>query len=311
MDRPVVVVGSLNLDLVVRPEHAPAAGETVFAPRLDQFPGGKGGNQAVAAARLSTPTAMVGCVGRDGFGERLIQSLLADGVDTRPVLRSETVGTGTALITVDAAGQNRIVVVAGANAEVTPQVVEANASLIASASVLLLQLEVPVASCERAAQIAAAAGVPVILDPAPAPAGPLPARLRESVWLLTPNETEATALGGVPVRGREGAEEAARALAAQGYRRLVIKVGGEGAYLWTDGAGTWFDAFTVPVVDTTAAGDAFAGGVAAALYRRCPLTEAVRWGMAAGALAVTRPGAQPAMGSLQELEALLRGRELA
>lgn len=311
MDRPVVVVGSLNLDLVVSPQHAPAAGETVFAPRLDQFPGGKGGNQAVAAARLSTPVAMVGCVGADGFGERLLQSLLADGVDTKPVLRSETAGTGTALITVDGTGQNRIVVVAGANAEVTPEVVEANASLIASASVLLLQLEIPAASCQRAAEIAAAAGVPVILDPAPAPAGPLPAGLCESVWLLTPNETEAAALSGVPVRGRQGAEKAARALAAQGYRQVVIKVGGEGAYLCQDGVGTWFDAFSVPVVDTTAAGDAFAGGVAAALQRRCDLTEAVRWGMAAGALAVTRPGAQPAMGSLEELQGLLRGREQA
>ncbi|WP_374713066.1 ribokinase [Symbiobacterium terraclitae] len=312
MDRPVVVVGSLNLDLVVTPARAPAAGETVFAPRLDQFPGGKGGNQAVAAARLSTPVAMVGRVGQDAFGDRLLESLRADGVATEAVSRSATAGTGTAVITVDATGQNRIVVVPGANAEVTPEVVEACRPLIASASVLLLQLEVPVEACLRAAELAAAAGVPVILDPAPAPGEPLPRRLRECTWLVTPNESEAATLTGIPVEGRRGAEEAARALAAQGFRQVLIKCGGEGACLYREGACAWFDAFTVPVVDTTAAGDAFAGGLAAALQRGMALDEAVRWGMAAGALAVTRAGAQPAMGTLGELMALLeRGRQQA
>lgn len=312
MHRPVVVVGSLNLDLVVTPARAPAAGETVFAPRLDQFPGGKGGNQAVAAARLSTPVVMVGRVGQDAFGDRLLESLRADGVATEAVSRSATAGTGTAVITVDATGQNRIVVVPGANAEVTPEVVEACGPLIASASVLLLQLEVPVEACLRAAELAAAAGVPVILDPAPAPGELLPRRLRECAWLVTPNETEAATLTGVPVEGRRGAEEAARALEAQGFRQVLIKLGGEGACLYRNGAGAWFDAFTVPVVDTTAAGDAFAGGLAAALHRGMALDEAVRWGMAAGALAVTRAGAQPAMGTLDELKALLgTGRQQA
>ncbi len=306
MDRPVVVVGSLNLDLVVNPERAPAAGETVFAPRLDQFPGGKGANQAVAAARLSAAVAMVGRVGQDAFGDRLLESLRADGVATEGISRSATAGTGTAVITVEATGQNRIVVVSGANAEVTPELVEAHGPLIASASALLLQLEVPVEACVRAAELAAAAGVPVILDPAPAPAEPLPEPLRRNTWLITPNETEAAALTGVPVAGRCGAEEAARVLWAQGFRQVLIKLGGEGAYLFRGGAGQWFEPFRVPVVDTTAAGDAFAGGLAAALHRGMALEEAVRWGMAAGALAVTRPGAQPAMGNLDELMTLLR-----
>nr|PZN73111.1 MAG: ribokinase [Bacillota bacterium] len=302
----MVVVGSLNMDLVVNPERAPAAGETVFAPRLDQFPGGKGANQAVAAARLGTPVAMVGRVGQDAFGDRLLESLRADGVNTGAVSRSAAAGTGTAVITVDATGQNRIVVVPGANAEVTPELVEAHRDLIASACALLLQLEVPVAACVRAAELAAAAGVPVILDPAPAPAEPLPESLRRHTWLITPNETEAAALTGVRVEGRRGAEEAARVLAAQGFRQVLIKLGGEGAYLFRGGEGRWFDAFRVPVVDTTAAGDAFAGGLAAALCRGLELEDAVRWGMAAGALAVTRPGAQPAMGTLAELTTLLR-----
>lgn len=310
MDKRVVVVGSLNLDLVVRPLRAPAAGQTVFAERMDQFPGGKGGNQAVAAARLSTPVAMIGRVGDDPFGRQLLDSLESDGVDTAAISRSATAGTGTALITVDATGQNRIVVVPGANAEVTPALVEEHRALIRSASVLLLQLEVPVESCLRAAEIAAEAGVPVILDPAPAPPVPLPVRLRELTALVTPNEMEATVLTAVAVEGRRGADEAARALAAQGFSRVVIKAGSEGAYLYQSGQGEWIDAFPVRVVDTTAAGDAFAGGVAAALHRGFCLTTALRWGAAAGALAVTRPGAQPSMSTLGEMIASLQsGRE--
>lgn len=303
MSRPVVVVGSLNLDLVVRPRQAPAAGETVFAPALERYPGGKGGNQAVAAARLGAPVVMVGRVGNDGFGADLVASLEADGIAVAPVSRSDTAGTGTALITVEATGQNRIVVVPGANGEVTPALVDRHAERIRSASALLLQLEVPLDACVRAAEIAAGAGVPVILDPAPAPAEPLPKRLRELVWLVTPNETEACALTGLA-----DPEAAARALLDQGFRRVVVKAGGAGAYLLDRDGGRWFESFRVPVVDTTAAGDAFAGGLAAALQAGLPLKEAVVWGTAAGALAVTRAGAQPSMGTLAELKNLLTRR---
>lgn len=310
MTKPVVVVGSLNLDLVVRPEKAPVAGETVFAPELARYPGGKGGNQAVAAARLGVPVAMVARVGQDAFGNELLESLRQNGVSVDAVSRSDTAGTGTAVITVDRTGQNRIVVVAGANSEVTPQLVQHHRDVIRSASVLLLQLEVPVESCVEAARIAAEAGVPVILDPAPAPEKPLPVELCRATWLVTPNETEAERLTGVAVRGAEGAAAAARALLAQGFERAVVKLGGEGAYLLARGEdeGLWIEPFRVPVVDTTAAGDAFAGGLAAALARGLALPEALRWASAAGALAVTRPGAQPAMGTLAELTALLEDK---
>lgn len=308
MDRPVVVAGSLNMDLVVRPLRAPAAGETVFAPRLERFPGGKGGNQAVAAARLGAPVAMVGCVGADGFGDELLANLGAEGVGVTAIARSSVAGTGTALITVDATGQNRIVVISGANGEVDAALVDRHADLLRSAAVLLLQLEIPVAGCLRAAEIACAAGVPVILDPAPAPSEPLPPGLRDLVWLITPNETEASVMTGLPVTGRTGVPEAAAALAAQGFRRVIVKAGAAGAYLLEGGQGRWFDPFSVPAVDTTAAGDAFAGGLAAALARGLSLEESVRWGTAAGALAVTRAGAQPSMGTLAELQALLEDR---
>lgn len=307
MTKPVVVVGSLNLDLVVRPERAPAAGETVFAPRLERYPGGKGGNQAVAAARLGVPVSMVARVGEDSFGDELIASLRENGVSTEAVTRSQTAGTGTALITVDKTGQNRIVVVPGANSEVSPKLVDRYRDLIRSAAVVLLQLEVPTDAVIWAAHTAADAGVPVILDPAPAPSEPLPEELRKYTWLVTPNETEAETLTGVTVNGRQGAPLAARALLEQGFQRALIKLGGDGAFLLEKGAreGTWIQSFPVKVVDTTAAGDAFAGGLAAALAMGKDLPEALRWASATGALAVTRPGAQPAMGTLAEVKALL------
>lgn len=308
MAKPIVVVGSLNLDLVVRTQRAPAAGETVMAERLERIPGGKGGNQAVGAARLGSPVIMIGRVGDDPFGLPLLQSLEADGIDTAAVTRSETAGTGTAHITVDRSGQNRIIVVPGANGEVTPALVERFAPLIRSAAVLLLQLEIPVESVLRAAEIAAEAGVPVILDPAPAPTGPLPERLRELAWLVTPNESEATALTGIAVEGRRGVEAAAEALLDQGYRQVLIKAGAAGAYLCAGGPGQWYEPFAVQAVDTTAAGDAFAGGLAAALERGYDLSTAIHWGSAAGAIAVTRPGAQPSMATYAELTALLERR---
>jgi ribokinase len=302
--KPVVVVGSLNLDLVVRPRQAPAAGETVFAPALEKYPGGKGGNQAVAAARLGAPVAMVGRVGADGFGDELIASLTSDAIDVASVSRSETAGTGTAVIVVDTTGQNRIVVVPGANGEVTPALVDGYADLIRSASVLLLQLEVPLDACVRAAEIAAEAGVPVLLDPAPAPSEPLPQRLVELAWAVTPNETEAAVLTGLT-----DVKAAAHALVGElGFRRAIVKAGGAGVYVLDENGGRWFDSFKVPVVDTTAAGDAFAGGLAAALHAGLSVDEAVVWGTAAGALAVTRRGAQPSMGTLPELKNLLQTR---
>lgn len=308
MPKPVVVVGSLNLDLVVRPGRAPTAGETVLAPELARYPGGKGGNQAVAAARLGVPVALVGRVGSDSFGDELLASLRRDHVSAEAVSRSPSATTGTALIIVEPSGQNRIVVVPGANGELTPTLVEAQAALIRSAAVLLLQFEVPVDSCLRAAEIARSAGVPVVLDPAPAPSQPLPKGLIDNSWLVTPNEAEAAALTGIAIADGATAAAAARALLAMGFARAVVKLGGRGAILADAGGIAQIEPFAVPVVDTTAAGDAFAGGLAAALANGLDLREALEWATAAGALAVTRAGAQPAMGTLAELQALLSTR---
>ncbi|QBS37358.1 ribokinase [Thermaerobacter sp. FW80] len=304
----VVVVGSLNLDLIVAVGRRPRVGETVIGKRLTRLPGGKGANQAVAAARLGCKTAMVGCLGNDEFGRMLLASLHESQVDTQHVVMLPDIETGTAVIVVDSGGENSIIVLPGANGCLGPDHVAAARDIIAAAHVLLLQLEVPQPTVFEAARIAHAGGVKVVLDPAPAPSEPLPTELLRLVYLITPNETEAARLTGLPVDDPDGVRRAAEALRRQGAERVVVKRGSAGVYYLGPEGELEIPAFPVSVIDTTAAGDAFAGGVAAAIASGRPLTEALRWGCAAGALAVTRLGAQPAMPRLEELMALLNGR---
>ncbi|MFO7173033.1 MAG: ribokinase [Bacillota bacterium] len=310
MQPEIVVVGSLNLDLVARVPRRPRGGETLLGYRLDQFPGGKGANQAVAAARLGARVAMVGAVGADGFGDTLLAALAGDGVDIRWVERRPGVGTGVALITVDDQAENSIVVIPGANGEVTPAQVAAAEPAIAGARVMLLQLEIPLPAVQAAAELGRRHGLTVILDPAPAPAAPLPRKLMELADFVTPNETEAAALTGLPVDPADP-RPVAEALLGQGARRALVKLGARGVYCLGPEGEFRHPGFPVAAVDTTAAGDAFAGGLAAALVEGLPLAEALAWGCAAGALAVTRPGAQAAMATRDELIAFLQERSLA
>ncbi len=301
----IVVVGSLNMDLVVRSPRLPRPGETLRGGPFATYPGGKGANQAVAAARLGAPTAMIGRVGADGFGQMLRIAAEVDGVNIDHVADTTSMSTGVALITVEDGGQNTIVIASGANAALTPEDVEDAAALIASASVLLIQLEVPLPAVTRAAAIAHAAGATVILNPAPAPAGRLPADLLANVDYLAPNESEATAFleepGGAPPR------ILARALAAvTGVPNAIITLGEYGAVLSGPAGPLFQPAFRVRAVDSTAAGDAFVGGFAVALSEGLSPEEALRWGCAAGALAATRPGAQSSLPRRAEVLALLR-----
>lgn len=296
------------MDLVAAVDRRPVAGETVPGRSLALIPGGKGANQAVAAARMGCRTAMVGLVGEDAFGRTLLESLAAEGIDARHVGVRPGVSTGTAVVVVDGAGDNSIIVIPGANGEMGVAEVSAAAGALSAARVLLLQLEIPLPAVIHAARLAREQGVTVILDPAPAQ--PLPAELLQLVDYLTPNATEATALSGVPVTGPEGARRAAEVLRRQGAARIVVKLGAGGAlYLGPEGE-IQVPGFPVPVVDTTAAGDAFAGGLAAALLAGCSPAEALRWACAAGAVAVTRPGAQPSMPRRPEVEALLAGGDV-
>ena len=299
----VTVVGSLNMDLVARTPRIPQPGETIIGGDFHTVPGGKGANQAVAAARLGAQVSMVGRVGRDAFANPLLENLAAAGVDHTFVTQYPGAATGVALIVVDDAGQNSIVVASGANMRLSPADVDAAEAAIAAADALLLQLESPLETVTRAAEVARTHRVTVILNPAPA--RPLPAALLSLVDVLIPNESETSLLTGMPVGDQAEAETAAAALRESGVGTVILTLGDRGALLAREGETERFPAFDVTPVDTTAAGDAFVGGFAVALAEGQSLAEAVRWGNAAGALATTKLGAQPSLPNRHALEKLL------
>ena len=305
----ITVVGSLNADLVVMVRRFPGTGETVTGHDFSVYPGGKGANQAFAAGRLGggdVPVRMVGQVGQDAYGSWLKQSLGQVGVDVTRVRLDPEAPTGLAMITVDAAGQNQIVVVPGANGTFNPGALPASQQAIAGAAVLLLQLEIPLPTVQTAARIGREGGAVVLLDPAPARA--LPDALLRSIDYLTPNESELSVLtGGAPQASLRRGEAVTRArqLIARGLGQVVVKMGRQGALLVTDGAEVLQPAFAVEALDTTAAGDAFNAGFAFAVARGMDAIGALRFAAATAAVSVSRRGAQPSMPSRAEVEALL------
>jgi len=299
--RGIAVVGSLNADLVVHVERAPASGETVLATTLERFPGGKGANQACAAARLGAPTRMYGRVGADENGMWLRNQLAVAGVDVEAVIVDNDRPTGLAIITIDARGENRIVVVGGANGACDPAIDYGDRQAFGA---VLLQLEIPLEVVTRTSGEARRAGRIVVLDPAPA--RPLPAGLIESVTYLTPNEMELSALtGGGAVTNRADARRRAQTLIAHGAAHVLVKLGDRGALLVAPDGEIYWPAFDVPVVDTTAAGDAFNAAFAVALLETGDEDLAGAFASAAAACAVTRAGAQPAMPGRAEVQQLL------
>jgi len=295
----VVVVGSLNMDLVARAARLPVPGETVAGTGFATVPGGKGANQAVAAARLGARTAMVGCTGDDAFGPPLRAGLEADGIDCGAVRAAPGVSTGVALIVVDDAGRNGIVVVPGANGLLRPADVDAAEPLLRAARIVVLQLETPLDAVLHAARRARALGKLVLLNPAPA--RPLPRGLLALVDWLVPNETEAAALTGLAVGSPAEAAQAGRALRAAGAGAVLVTLGASGV-VSVGPEGERHDAAPrVQAVDTTAAGDTFIGGLCAALVGGKPLPAAVAFGQAAAAICVTRAGAQPSIPFAREV----------
>ncbi|MGC9502535.1 ribokinase [Baaleninema sp.] len=303
----VVVFGSLNLDLVTQTPRLPVAGETIRGDNFFTSSGGKGANQAVAAARLGASTKMVGRVGGDRFGEQLLNGLRDSGVDAAGVRVDEKTYSGVAVVSVDRSGENAIVIVPGANGEVDESDVQRLKALLTDAKVLLLQLEIPTPAVEAAAKAAQEAGVTVILDPAPA--SDFSESLYEYVDILTPNEIEASQLLGVSVNDPETALQAASAFRRRGVKRAIVTLGARGVAYATAEEAAFVPAFAVEVVDTTAAGDAFNGALAAAIDRRLSWLDALRWAMTAGALSATTVGAQPSMPDLAMVEEALRGVE--
>ena len=307
--KPVIVFGSINMDLVTRTPRLPRAGETLQGYEFFTAAGGKGANQAVAAARLGISTQMVGRVGNDDFGHQLRDGLQAAGVHIDQVLLDDNASSGVAVIAVDDAGENNIIIIAGANGRVNQEDVERLTDLLPNAAALLLQLEVPIPTVLIAAQAAQKANVPVILDPAPARED-IPPELYSLVDIITPNEVEATQLVGFPVDGQETASKAAAELQQRGIGTVIIKLGAQGVFCATASETFFVPAFSVQAVDTVAAGDAFNGGLAAALAEGLPLRQAVLWGAAAGALSATKVGAQPSLPDRETFRRFLKERNV-
>jgi len=300
MPEKVVVVGSLNMDLVTRASRLPRAGETLIGQTFSTVPGGKGANQAVASARLGADVSMIGCVGTDAYGTQLREALRVEGIDCQAVSTVDG-SSGVALIVVDDSSQNAIVIVAGSNGELTPASLQAFDSVLQAADVIVCQLEVPMNTVGYALKRGRELGKTVILNPAPASA-PLPAEWYASIDYLIPNESEAGALSGVTVDSIDSAKAAATQLIQAGAGKVIITLGSQGA-LFTDGQG--FEHLLAPkvrAVDTTAAGDTFVGGFAAALANGKSEAEAIRFGQVAAALSVTRAGAQPSIPTLHDVQ---------
>ncbi len=299
----IVVVGSVNTDLVVRVPAIPRPGETVIGGTFTSAGGGKGANQAVAAARAGAEVAFVGRVGADAMGDAAIAAFRTEGVDTCFLTRDPSAPSGVALILVDEGGENSIAVAPGANDCLRPNHIDAARDLIAQADVLLIQLEIPLETVIHAVALAEAAGVPVILNPAPAQ--PLPPDSLAQVTILTPNETEAALLSGAPVDTAESAAAAARCLLRSGPRGVVVTLGSRGAVVATAERESRVPAHRISAVDSVAAGDVFNGCLAVAIAEGNDLDAAVRFATAAAAISVTRHGAQASAPLRAEIEALL------
>jgi ribokinase len=303
MPKPIVVVGSINLDLVATSAHLPAPGETVIGTAFNTFFGGKGANQAVAAAKLGYPVTMIGKVGQDAFGSQLIEGLRECGVE---VSRIQKVGgsSGVALILTDQQGENSIVVIPGANGALTPADLDESRDILRGAGMILAQLEIPMETVLHLAGCANNLNIPLMLDPAPA--RPLSVELLKKVTWITPNETEAGLLlvaSNTPKADQQIADE----LLNSGVRHVILKLGSRGVLVAENhNSKIHVPAYRVTAVDTTAAGDAFNGAFAVATMEGKPPVDAARFANAVAAISITRRGAQPSMPSRHEVESFLR-----
>jgi ribokinase len=300
----ILVIGSFMMDLVVRTPRVPHNGETVIGTHFNRFPGGKGANQAVAAARLGGKVTMVGKLGEDPFGDDMLQAMEDESINTKHILRDEEKSTGVGSVTIDDQGNNRIVVVPGANLMYSVKDLFRIEHLIKASDILMLQLEMDIGMIEQAVEIAHIHRVPVILNPAPAQK--LKDDTLKKVTYITPNETESEILTGIKVKGIEDAKAAGKVLLEKGVQNVVITLADKGAVLINSSEVLHVPGYPVEPIDTVAAGDAFNGALAFELTRDTPLAEAVRIANVAGALAVTKEGAIPSLPYSFDIEAFLK-----
>lgn len=301
----IIVVGSSNTDMVIRCEKMPRPGETVLGGEFMMNQGGKGANQAVAAARLGGDVTLVAKLGDDLFGINTIEELKGYGVNTDKVNITSTTPSGVALINVDASGENSISVASGANALLNRADIDAATDRIAEAGIMLLQLESPIDTIIHAARVAKAHGVMVVLNPAPAPAHPLPDELLRNVDIVIPNKTEAEIISGVKIENEDSERQAIEAIASKGIAITIITLGSKGALLCIDGECVEVESRKVEVVDTTAAGDTFCGALCVGLTEGMPLSEAVKFANCAASISVTRKGAQQSVPARAEVDAAM------
>ncbi len=300
--QPIVVVGSSNTDMIIKLDRIPRPGETILGGEFVTAAGGKGANQAVAAARAGGRVSFIARVGQDVFGDQAVAGFVKDRIDVEHVARDKAAPSGVALIFVARDGENSLAVASGANGRLSPADVKKARKVIASAAVLVMQLETPLATVQAAAETAAKAGVSVILNPAPAQ--PLPDELLRLVSILTPNETEAELLTGIKVDDEASAGRTADRLLARGVRTVIITLGPRGAFVAAEGVRKLIRGFPRQAVDTTAAGDVFNGALAVALAEGQALEQSVRFANAAAAISVTRLGAQPSAPKRKEIDQL-------
>ncbi|MHB1354862.1 MAG: ribokinase [Anaerolineae bacterium] len=298
----IVVLGSLNMDLVVRVGRIPYHGETMFGESFATFPGGKGANQAVAAARLGARVAMIGAVGTDAFGPELLEIMRCEGIESSHIEQNPHAPTGIALIMLDQAGQNTMVVVSGANTQLKTDAVLQSLEMMSDIRLLITQFEVSMDTTWAAIAWAQSRHIPVLLNAAPARQTP-PARFKGIDYLVV-NEQETECLTGAPVHDPSSAALAAQQMSAWGVPVVIVTLGAQGSVVWEQGQTTYLSARNVKVIDSTAAGDAFIGGLANALLNKMPITEAVRYANFAGALATTTLGAQPSLPTAEAVQRL-------
>lgn len=303
MSSKIVVVGSSNTDMIIKVPHVPVPGETIIGGTFSTAAGGKGANQAVAAVRAGGDVTFVARVGEDMFGQKARDGFVKDNINVDHVLNDKDAPSGVALIFVGEDGENSIAVASGANANLSPSDVEAASDAISSADILIMQLETPLETVQKAATIASENGVKVILNPAPA--CELSDDILSYVSILTPNESEAELLTGIKVESEKDAAAAADALMAKGIETVVVTMGAKGAFVVTADSKEFVSGFSVKAVDATAAGDVFNGTLAVAMAEGKSLEDAVRFANAAAALSVTKLGAQPSAPTRQEIEKFL------